>query len=239
MSRVAQTAATPCVVCGRLIEPRPGRPLRKTCSRECHSKLIGLSNTRRGLKRSPTHIEKMKAGVAASPLAGPYETHSGAKDWHLVDPSGTEHRFRNLSLFIRSHAELFDPDDILPRGLNGTGPCRAATGLSNIRPDRKKRVERWKGWHWCGPIPPQPTRPIRAKPWALRAPGGTEFYFADFSKFVAEQAGCFTPEDLAQYGSKPGLSRARLCLGALRPSPNRRHKSWRGWTWIESPAAAS
>jgi hypothetical protein len=70
------------------------------------------------------------------------------------------------------------------------------------------------------------------KPWALRAADGIEFRFTDFAAFAEDNGDRFDPDDLKEYG-KSGLSRARLCLGALRPGPNRRHKSWKGWTWVE------
>jgi predicted nucleic acid-binding Zn ribbon protein len=226
--------AVQCVVCGRAVQLDRRRSYRrKTCSRECHRALIGLSNQRK--KRSQRHIAKIKAGIATSPLTGPYETNRNAKDWHLIDPTGREHRFRNLSLFIRSHPELFGPDDLSPRGRDGNAPCRAAVGLANLRPDRKKQAAGWKQWRWGEPVAPR--RPRSPNPqttsWALRAPDGAEFYFTNFAAFAREHANRFRPDDLAQYGNKVGLCRARLCLGALRPKANRRHRSWRGWTWIE------
>jgi len=102
-------------VCGRAVPlDRRTRHRRKTCGRECHRALIGLSNQRK--TGSLGHIAKIKAGISASALTGPGETNVSAKEWRLVDPNGTKHHFRNLWLFIRSHPKLFDPQDLSPRG---------------------------------------------------------------------------------------------------------------------------
>lgn len=68
--------------------------------------------------------------------------------WALTGPDAARYRFRNLSLFIREHAHLFDPNDVLPIRADGKGPSRAAGGLAKLRPGRKNRVASWKGWTW-------------------------------------------------------------------------------------------
>jgi hypothetical protein len=87
---------------------------------------------------------------AESALAGPYESNVCAKDWSLLAPDGTSHRFRNLSLWLRQHADLFDPDDLVC--MLGRPICRAQSSLGKLRLDRKNPKPSWKGWAWlpCG-----------------------------------------------------------------------------------------
>jgi hypothetical protein len=78
VSSATPVEAVRCVVCGRAVQlDRRRGDRRKTCSRECHRALIGLSNQRK--KRSQRHIAKIKAGIGASPLTGPYESNRNAK----------------------------------------------------------------------------------------------------------------------------------------------------------------
>jgi hypothetical protein len=75
-----------------------------------------------------------------------------AKEWDLIAPDGQVYRFRNLSLFIRENAKLFDASDIFPIRTDGKGPSRAVGGLAKLHPDRKARVYSWRGWRWNGPF---------------------------------------------------------------------------------------
>lgn len=225
-----------CVICGASYEIPRTTFKRKTCGRpECRGALAARNwkAKERAAWPSEASIEKARVARAASPKAGRFQTHALAKDWHLVDPVGTEHRFRNLNHFIREHRGLFDPADTVSTG--PSAPCRAAVGLGRLRPDHQKPAAVWKGWRWGDPAKRTQKRARWRqpnKPWALRAPDGTEFRFLRFEDFVATEAGRFSDDDLRVYASGKSC-RARTCLAALRPSPKRRHKSWKGWTWIE------
>lgn len=225
-----------CVICGASYEVPRTTFKRKTCGRaECRGALAARSWTakRRAAWPSEQSIEKSRLARAVSPKAGRFETHVLAKEWHLVDPNGTEHRFRNLNHFIREHLGLFDPADTVSKG--PSAPCRAAVGLGHLRPDHKNPVAAWKGWLWGDPAR-RAKKKWRwhqpSKPWALRAPDGTEFRFEHFEDFAAAEAGRFSDDDLRVYASGKSC-RARMCLCALRPRAKRRQKSWKGWTWIE------
>src|SRR5205085_1131502 len=69
--------------------------------------------------------------------------HRRAKDWSLRDPEGTVWNVRNLSEFVRSHPDLFLPEDVRPVGI----ACRAIVGLGQLRPGRriKNPPGSWKG----------------------------------------------------------------------------------------------
>lgn len=94
---------------------------------------------------------KAMAAKAASPKSGPFETNISAKDWHLLAPDGTAYHFRNLTLWLSRHPDLFDPDDLVEvrRGTRAR-LCRAQSALGKLRPERTERRGSWKGWEWLG-----------------------------------------------------------------------------------------
>ena len=153
------------------------------------------------------------------------------KDWAVRSPDGTEYRFRNLALFLREHASLFRPDDLVPLSKSTSGPSRAVLGLSRLRPDHRRAVRQWRGWTWADPVPPRPVPRRAGGTWALRSPDGAEHRFQNLSAFVLENPGLFEPADLVPYGKRLQC-RAMVCLRQLRPRPGNRHKSWNGWEWI-------
>ena len=157
----------------------------------------------------------------ASAKAGPFATHSRAKDWAYAAPDGAEYRFRNLALFVREHADLFD----------GVEAAVVRRHLAHLR--TSQRAPDWRGWRWIGS---PPARRQRAKAYTLRSPDGVEHRFSNMRLFIKEHAEMFAPEDLKPYNAT-GLSPAAVCLGALRSKPGNRHKSWKGWTWSAGPAA--
>jgi len=100
---------------------------------------------------APEHRKARRDAFYASPKSGPYETNVSAKEWHLLSPDGTAYHFRNLSLWLRIHGDLFDPADVevKPQSTRkGSGYCRAITQLARLRPERRARRYKWKGWRW-------------------------------------------------------------------------------------------
>lgn len=78
--------------------------------------------------------------------------------WSLRDPVGRVWWFKNLSHFIRTHTELFDPDDVVWKpirvGYSGL-TCRALNGLRNIhRKGGRTRIPgSWRGWTVANSLP--------------------------------------------------------------------------------------
>ncbi len=71
--------------------------------------------------------------------------HSDAKDWHVRDPSGAEHKFRNACAWAsqnREFIESFMQDDL--GGFICTIEERFVTGLSHI--GGKSGMQHWRGW---------------------------------------------------------------------------------------------
>jgi len=139
-----------CVICGT-VTPLTGternhRQLKTCGAAACTSAL--LSRQAAGKLRLEDRPEAWEAarleGHHASPRSGPWESNAQAKEWHLCAPSGAQHHFRNLSLFLREHSGLFDPEDLEPRPYG----CRAISGLGRLRPERRDRRDSWKGWTW-------------------------------------------------------------------------------------------
>lgn len=93
--------------------------------------------------------DKMRDGLATSPITQPNEANCHAKRWSICDPSGEVHEFSNLAHFVRTHPDLFDPDDLVNRtGRPTSYICRATVGLGQLRPEKKMKVNQWKGWTW-------------------------------------------------------------------------------------------
>lgn len=108
-----------CPVCHKLFaSPKSDKTV--TCSPECSSKWRSITHQSvcvkwgeeaRNRKRADGQTSNLMLGTAAaqqSPIAGRFETNQEAKVWVLVDPSGNEITVRNLLLWARSHAELFN-----------------------------------------------------------------------------------------------------------------------------------
>ena len=123
----------------------------QTCGQPTCTKAIHLSRDTPAAKiaRLNAVAGKRLAAHAATPLSGGFETNASAKEWHLLSPDGTAYHFRNLALWLREHAELFDPADIaeVPQSKSGL-TTRAQSRLGRLRPDRASRRETWKGWSW-------------------------------------------------------------------------------------------
>lgn len=120
-------------------------------------------NRSRGISREYKidHLQKIKANAAigraralSSPLASKHPDNIHAKEWALASPDDQVYRIRNLYHFIRTHAELFDPSDIVWKrsgAENDTGSgvyCNASVGITGVKAGRSRQ---WKGWRLLEP----------------------------------------------------------------------------------------
>ena len=74
--------------------------------------------------------------------------HPHGRWWHVRDPQGVPHHFRNLRDFVRSNPHLFPEGDAEIR-INPKGQkyMRASSGLQSLkRPLRQRACTSWKGW---------------------------------------------------------------------------------------------
>lgn len=108
-----------CVICGKEFECYPSDN-KVTCSNACRRERQRRLTTENPIKWSKDAKERLSArgqtqnlkmGTAAaqqSPKAGRFETNQEAKIWTLIDPAGNEIVVRNLLLWARNNAALFD-----------------------------------------------------------------------------------------------------------------------------------
>ena len=116
-----------CVICGKEYYCSPSRNV-ATCSREC--RLIHLSQTHKGSKRSDDTKRKMSEARLLNPRnaeiqkhateaakkslkAGRFETNRAAIDWHLVSPDGEHFYIHSLSFWLRENCNKYfgvEPD---------------------------------------------------------------------------------------------------------------------------------
>ncbi len=121
---------------------------RKFCSRRCPAL---LEMNKENMTRLQTTLDRdhMVERIKESPLTGRFETNKAARFFSLRAPNNVIYEGRNLSHFIRTHPELFDPADLVP--YNSREPrCRATGGLLSLCPRRKVVQGTWKGWTWYG-----------------------------------------------------------------------------------------
>ena len=139
-----------CAICGGTFLAAPSSK-KVTCSRECsairRSKVhLGIRN--RWADTSKARLAAQRTGNLAkgtpaarvSPRGGPYETNASAKDWIVIDPTGTRYRARNLRLWCETHADLFAPH---PWRHAYAGLKQVAYWLSGRR---KAPAPAWRGW---------------------------------------------------------------------------------------------
>lgn len=69
------------------------------------------------------------------------ENHWHSKEWAFKSPAGVLYRFKNLSEFVRTHSDLFDPEDAEFKRHRS----RASHGLSTLYSKDGKNCS-WKGW---------------------------------------------------------------------------------------------
>ena len=143
-----------CVICGMEFKSPPSDK-KVTCSKECQSERARRINTGRHVgwgkearerQSARGHTDNLKLGTAAaqaSPKSGPFETNQNALSWTLLSPEGVTFTFRNLSLWLREHA------DMLP----GTSE-QARAGIVQMKRSMlgrtKRPVTQWKGWRLIG-----------------------------------------------------------------------------------------
>jgi hypothetical protein len=116
-----------------------------------------------GMKRSPRvrenlqrlhreRKEEWRASARKNPRLQATEQHIAAKLWQLRAPSGRIYVFRNLKKFVREHEQLFTPEDVTWKNMQGKTSqawCRAFQLLSRLRPTCAKHIEEWSGWTWA------------------------------------------------------------------------------------------
>lgn len=99
-------------------------------------KWVGINTSHEMLERKlKTHLSK-----------GP--AHSRAKNWCVKSPDNKSYSFKNVGHFVRTHAHLFHPDDVILKYKKGTfkSHCNAIQGLLSLSPRQKSPKGTWKGW---------------------------------------------------------------------------------------------
>ena len=132
-----------CVICGKSFFASPSAHVRTCSSKKCIKELH-----RRDAAGRPHMLEVMRAGVKKSPILQPDEKHINARDYALRAPDGAVYQGRNLSLFVREHANFFEDFDMRPM----SDTTYAASMLSTLRPTRKRPHREWKGWTWADDV---------------------------------------------------------------------------------------
>jgi hypothetical protein len=97
-------------------------------------------------RKQQSDLRKGKDLYAEHPWNVNDETHHSASSGVLRAPDGQIYHYRNLSHFVRTHAHLFDEEDL---ALDTKGDHRARAYLARLRPS--KNIDRippssWKGW---------------------------------------------------------------------------------------------
>lgn len=110
-----------CIICGKKFQCYPSDK-NVTCSKECRKErqrrivlkkpvLWGEEAKEKLSQKGQTeNLKKGKEAAKKSPKAGRFETNINAKTWILIDPTGKEIIVKNLLLWARENAELFDKE---------------------------------------------------------------------------------------------------------------------------------
>jgi len=119
--------------------------------------ILHSPQVREKIRQTAKRSDRVKAALVlarkaskASPLCQPLETNACATVIHVRSPRGEIYRARNAQHFVRTHPELFDPEDAKETG--STRTSRAARGLRNLNPANKSSIPGWKGWTWVSLI---------------------------------------------------------------------------------------
>ena len=91
-------------------------------------------------------VKMSREEVKTSPKRGRFETNVNAEEWHLRDPQGVEHHFRNLRHFIRNNTSLFTARQTEVRKKNGG--TRVEGCLYRLSPRNKFPATCSQGWTW-------------------------------------------------------------------------------------------
>ena len=101
--------------------------------------------------RSPEHRECLSEALTGH-LKGTEKTRRGsarhirALHFWVKTPAGVPYQVDNLSEFVRSHLELFDPEDVVNRSrVRASYQSRATAGLGKLQAVVGTRLS-WKGW---------------------------------------------------------------------------------------------
>lgn len=143
-----------CPICSRTVR-LSGREYNRrqiqTCGQPTCTRALHLQRDTVAAKASrlAANSKRRREAHAASPKTAGVETNASAKEWHLLSPDGTAYHFKNLALWLRKHADLFDPDDVAehPQSKSGVS-TRAQAALGKLRPERRSPKPSWKGWRW-------------------------------------------------------------------------------------------
>lgn len=140
--RKARKNTRRCAFCHREFSAPPSKNKIITCGREdCHEMAMLLHG-----QRSIRQMLDANQKAQALPEMQPDERCLNAKDWSLCAPDGTRYTFRNLAHWVRTHTELFTPEDLEPCGKT----LKAIHCLGQLRPGRKYVTESWHGWKYGG-----------------------------------------------------------------------------------------
>lgn len=94
-------------------------------------------------------IERSREEMKTNPNRGPFVTNIHATDWHIRDPRGIPHHFRNLAHFIRNNRHLFTAEELfVPNDDAHPGRTRAYSGINSICPRIRRPACSWHGWTW-------------------------------------------------------------------------------------------
>lgn len=94
--------------------------------------------------RTPETVARAYAASMEHPHRRKGPDQAVAREWALQAPDGMVWRGRNLYEFVRTHPDLFAPEDRAWKRAGGTGTeyCAATVGLGKLRHQRPI----WKGW---------------------------------------------------------------------------------------------
>ena len=125
-----------CVVCGKKFYAAPSSG-KITCSTACEKE-----NRKRETRNNPEYmknLEKAHEAFKTNPNTSG-ETHSNAKSWILLSPTGERFEINNLKLWCRQN------EDILP-----STPEKFYDGISKVKSTligtcKKNKIYHYKGW---------------------------------------------------------------------------------------------
>ena len=102
-------------------------------------------------QRSPERRERLREVMTGRAKATEKTRRGSARHCRALHctvrtPAGVPHRVDNLSEFVRTHPDLFDPEDVVNRLRGRAGyQSRATRGLARLQSESDTRLS-WKGW---------------------------------------------------------------------------------------------
>jgi hypothetical protein len=118
---------------GRLKRPVLSPEIRAKIGRKVSRKHKGKILRKTPMSDSEKEILRQRCINQAGP------GHPREKWWKIRSPDNQIFIFKNLQYFIRTHSELFLPEDLA---------IHASKGIQSICPRKKINVGSWKGWTW-------------------------------------------------------------------------------------------